>query len=318
MNTHFLGGTKRLAIKTIVSTFILIALTGMITPLTAFACTQAEFGTILKGFCQAFKADLQRDQGVTNSEFRRIVNGNSSVKDILENSKHNLSDSDVLTFETNEINIANSDLNAGTTYAPDACGLGTTRDIATDKEDFQTYFNGDEYSTLESDIDTIDQLFSDAVRAVGGTTSNTVNNSMTTNDRTDNVVEPKFSERHDVDPQRCTDTLVKGDFDSSTNTTFYSLTTGGAPAFCHDKVTWNFTNRTVGKDCTFHIKNPDNRSFTLNFIGSNGVKHPYSPSSILGSTASTQQNDIKQVQLDFSTLANVTNLQIGGIWYNCQ
>lgn len=318
MNTHLLAKTKRLAVKTVVSMCILIALTGMITPLTAFACTQAEFATILKGFCQAFKADLQRGQGVTNRELKRIVNGNSSVKDILENSKHNLSDSDVLTFETSEINIANSDFDAGTTYAPDACGLGTTRDIATDKNDFQIYFNGSEYSTIKSDIDTIDQLFSDAVRAAGGTTSNTFNNSSTTNNRTDNVVEPKFSERHNVDPQRCTDTLVKGDFDSSTNTTFYLLTTGSAPAFCHDRVTWNFTNRTVGKDCTFYIKNPDNRSFTLNFIESDGVKHPYSTSSFLGLATSTQQNDIKQVQLDFSTLANVTNLQIGGIWYNCQ
>ena len=192
MNTHLLAKTKRLAVKTVVSTFILIALTGMITPLTAFACTQAEFSTILKGFCQAFKADLQRDKGVTNRELKRIVNGDSSVKDILENSKHNLSDSDVLAFETGQIDTANDDFTNGTTYAPDACGLGTTRDIATDKTDFQIYFNGSEYSTLKSDINTIDQLYSDAVRAVDGTTSNTVNNSITTNDRTDNVVEPRF------------------------------------------------------------------------------------------------------------------------------
>lgn len=297
-------------------TSILIVLTGMITPLTAFACTQAEFATILKGFCQAFKADLQRDKGVTNREFKRIVNGNSSVKDILENSKHNLSDSDVLAFETKEINIANSDFDAGTTYAPDACGLGTTRDIATDKNDFQTYFNGSEYSTLQSDIDTIDQLFSDAVRAVGGTTSNTFNNSGTTNNRTDNVVEPRFSERHDVDPQRCTDTFVRGAFDPPTNTTFYQLTTGSAPAFCRDKVTWNFTNRTVGQNCTFYIS-PLDQTFTLNFIESDGTRH--SITTIPGRIMHTQQNDIKQVQLDFSTLANVTNKPIGGIWYNnCQ
>lgn len=141
MNTHFLSKTKRLAVKTVVSTSILIVLTGMITPLTAFACTQAEFATILKGFCQAFKADLQRDQSVTNSELKSITKGTKTVKDVLENSKHNLSDSDVLTFETDEIGIANSDFTAGTTYAPDACGLGTTRDTATDKKDFQTYFN---------------------------------------------------------------------------------------------------------------------------------------------------------------------------------
>ncbi|HWS82878.1 MAG TPA: hypothetical protein VN207_01315 [Ktedonobacteraceae bacterium] len=66
MNTVFPNKTRRLAAKAVVSMFVLIALACVTTPLTAFACDRPHFATILKGFCQAFKADLKNKEETSN------------------------------------------------------------------------------------------------------------------------------------------------------------------------------------------------------------------------------------------------------------
>src|SRR5260370_37645694 len=115
MNNVLPNKTRRLAIKTAAKLFILVlvALACIATPLTAFACDRPTFATILKGFCQAFRADLGRVEGLTRKEFNEIIGGNS-VKGVLESDK-GLNDSDVEAFEKREISFANNDFNNGTT-----------------------------------------------------------------------------------------------------------------------------------------------------------------------------------------------------------
>ncbi|HWS84391.1 MAG TPA: hypothetical protein VN207_09055 [Ktedonobacteraceae bacterium] len=309
MNTVFSSKTRKLVVRTIVGTCILVALACVITPLTAFACdihkdnpnnvTREQFATILKGFCQAFKADLKNNkQGLSENEFNNIVGGNS-VKGVLKSDKR-LSDSEVESFERREINLANNDFNNGTTYAPNACGQGR-RDTATDKSDFQSYFNSQEYTGL--DIGYIDSMFTDAVRLARSSIT-----------RPTSMARPKFSSRRSTLSHPCTDGMVNGPFDPETNTNFQILRVGGAPGFCREKVTWNFSNRTVGKDCTFFIS-PLSQTFTLNFINSSGQQIDSvitTPSAIMR----WQENDIKQVQLDLSNQSSRT-LTLGGIRYNC-
>jgi len=312
MNNVLPNKTRRLAIKTAAKLFILVlvALACIATPLTAFACDRPTFATILKGFCQAFKADLVRAKGLTPTQFNEIIDGNS-VKGVLEKYK-GLDDPTVEAFEKREIRIANNDFNNGTTYAPDACGQGG-RDIQQDASDFQIYFNSQEYAGL--DIGFIDSMFTDAVRTAGRSTTNTIND-VNHNPSSRNVVEPKFhTDSTAINGGPCDDTLVKGRFDPRTHTTFYNLTVGGAPEACNESVTWNFSNRTVGKNCNIHIS-PLSQNFTLNFIDSNGNQID-SFTTVPGSVMSRQENNVKKVELDFSSLSNIT-LQLGGIWYNCQ
>ncbi len=313
MNNVLPNKTRRLAIKTAAKLFILVlvALACIATPLTAFACDRPTFATILKGFCQAFRADLGRVEGLTSKQFNEIINGNS-VKGVLEKYK-GLDDPAVEAFERNEITIASSDFIAmNRTYAPGACGL-QGRDIQQDASDFQSYFNSQEYAGL--DIGFIDSMFTDAVRAAGRPTTNTIND-VNHNPSSKNVVEPKFhTDSTAINGGPCDDTLVKGRFDRPTPTTFYNLTVGGAPEACNESVTWNFSNRTVGKNCNFHIS-PLSQNFTLNFIDSNGNQID-SFTTVRGSVMSRQENNVKKVELDFSSLSNIT-LQLGGIWYNCQ
>ena len=300
MNTVFPTKARRLAAKVVVSMFVLVALACVTTPLTAFACDRPHFATILKGFCQVFKADLENKKVLSSDELNEIIDGNS-VKGVLESDK-GLSDSDVERLERNEIRRANNDFNHGTAYNPEACQQGT-RDTATDKSDFQSYFYGQEYAGL--DVGYIDSMFTDAIRLAGSSTVNSGNNP-----GTNNVVEPRFVQRHSgTTNQPCTDTWGN----SSIDTTFYTLTVGETPAFC-EKVTWNFSNRTVGQDCTFFIK-PLNQRFTLKFIDSNGTKH--SVTTTHSSTLRHQENDVKQVQLDLSNQSNTT-LTLGGMRYECQ
>jgi len=157
--------------------------------------------------------------------------------------------------------------------------------------------------------------------SIGGAVLNR-SRSASVNSRTDNVVEPKFGHRHsNTNAHPCTDTWVKGSFDPPTNTTFYTLTIGTAPAFC-EKVTWNFSSRTVGQDCTFFIKNLGQR-FSLKVIGSSG-QQTASVSMSGNAMDQWQANNVKQVQLDFSNLSGWSlasggkrALTLGGIWYNC-
>ena len=111
MNTAFPSKTRRLAVKITSSMLILVALLCVATPLTAFACSEPEFATILKGFCQAFKADLKNQKDLSDADFNDIIGGRS-VREVLENN-NGLSDSDVLAFEQNEISIANGTSRCG-------------------------------------------------------------------------------------------------------------------------------------------------------------------------------------------------------------
>ena len=307
MNTAFPSKTRRLAVKITSSMLILVALLCVATPLTAFACSEPEFATILKGFCQAFKADLENQQGLIDTDINDIISGNS-VRQVLEDN-YGLSDSDVLAFEQNEISAAKDDFINGTTYDPQGCGLGN-RDTATDSNDFQIFFDSQQYTDLNSD--TIDSIFTDAVRAADSSTVNSSNRAGSTNPRTDNIAEPKFILRRNTSAHPCTDQWTLNSFDPSTNTTFYTLKTGGAPAFC-EKVIWNFANRTVGKDCDFLIS-PLRQTFTLTFINSSGQQVD-SSATIPGYITLWHENDIKQIQLDFTGQSNAT-LLLGGIWYN--
>jgi len=317
MNSIFSNKTRRLAIKTTAKLFVLVlvALACVATPLTAFACDRPTFATILKGFCQAFKADLGNVEGLTPKEFNEIIGGNS-VKGVLESDK-GLDDSAVESFERDEISIASGDFShtndANGSYAPEACGLGNNRDKQQDASNFQSYLNSQEYAGL--DIGFIDSMFTDAVRAAGSSTINTIND-VNHNPSRNNVVEPKFhTDSPAINGGPCDDTLVKGRFDPPTHTTFYNLTVGGAPEACNESVTWNFSNRTVGKNCTFSIS-PLSQAFTLNFIDSNGNQID-SFTTVPGSVMNRSEQDVKKVELDFSSLSDIT-LQLGGIWYNCQ
>src|SRR5437764_201559 len=97
MNTAFPSKTRRLVVKITSSMLILVALLCVATPLTAFACSEPEFATILKGFCRAFQADLKNQQGLTDTDINDIISANS-VRQILEDN-NGLSDSEVLAFE---------------------------------------------------------------------------------------------------------------------------------------------------------------------------------------------------------------------------
>ena len=138
--------------------------------------SQTEFGTILKGFCQIFAANLKNGsqtglnrKGLTNRELRSITNGTKTVKDVLENSSHGLNDSDVESFEKSQISIANTDFSSNSgTYAPDACQQ-SGQNLATDSTNFQSYFNSSDYQNL--DASTIDQLFTAAVIPAGSANS---------------------------------------------------------------------------------------------------------------------------------------------------
>jgi hypothetical protein len=173
MNTVFPSKTRRLAAKAVVGMLVLVALTCVTTPLTAFACDRPEFATILKGFCQAFKADLLNRSlgsqgGITSDELDLIVGpSQESVKEVLENQHSDIypDDQSVMDFEKSEISYANGDnFYDGTRYAPNACGQGN-RDISTDENNFHSYFYSQEYAGL--DVGYIDSMFTDAVRAGG-------------------------------------------------------------------------------------------------------------------------------------------------------
>jgi len=127
--------------------------------------SRAQFATMLKGFCQAFEADL-RARGITDKQLDLIKNQGQSVKQVLETKHSNRypDDQSVNTFEKNEIEVAENDfLTNNGTYAPDACGL-SNRNQQKDSRSFQSFFNSTSYQKL--DIGSIDSMFTNAVRAV--------------------------------------------------------------------------------------------------------------------------------------------------------
>ncbi|HWS84478.1 MAG TPA: hypothetical protein VN207_09495 [Ktedonobacteraceae bacterium] len=131
--------------------------------------SRSEFLRIVKGFCQAFKADLVRDQNPTSDELKQIDDQGQRVSQVLENSNHNLGESDVQDFESSEIAIANSDFETDNgTYAPGACQQGPSSNAQQDAQNFEQYFQSNDYQQNiigdNSDGTILDSWFTDTVR----------------------------------------------------------------------------------------------------------------------------------------------------------